>query len=846
MNKRTFVVGILTLVACAATLYFHGVAGTDIIFPQLYYLPVILAAIWWERRSWFLTAFLCAFLLASHVISGIEVSITSDLVRGATFLLVGGVAVELSRARRQAGEALQASYRDQAGILGSTLDAVVVANPDGTIRTVNRAALELLGYAEEEIIGQPVGIIFVEEEFFRGIGLAKLLREGAARDVEMTLRTRSGERIPVVVNGSVIRGDDGQLLAVVGVARDVRETTRLWNEILRAEATLGSLNTAAVAVQRALEPEDVFRAVASELGKFGFHTIIFLLDEDQKNLMIAYTSFSPELIKRAEKLTRLRVSNIRFPLDRMPRYMKKEVLENRVTVFAQAGDRIEGFLPAHPKGLVDKLVEMFRLQKGIAAPLVVQGEVIGALGVDSRRLTENDVPAVTAFANQVSIALENARLYEQARQEIAERVRAEETLRRSVTELQNLQHITQALLEVTELPHIMNDVAEGIVTHLGYDFAIVTRYAEEENAFMGLALYPVTELVDQTLALVGRPDLRGKLRGRRFRYRSGTNPVVDRVLDGEVVISDSLADFFQHWISRPVAEALQKLYGMQFYISMPMQVKGNTMGTILAGVRKGPITADQQQALARVANQVVIAIDNARLYAAAQQELTERKRAEEQIKASLREKELLLKEIHHRVKNNLQVVSSLLDFQSEYIEDKQALDVFKESQNRVRSMALVHEQLYQSEGLARIDFAEYVQDLTAHLFRSYGVNWDVVSLKINVGNVLLGVDTAIPCGLIIGELVSNSLKYAFPGGRACSERSESKGEIRIDLHSDDDKLTLIVSDNGVGFPEDLDFPKTETLGLRLVNMLTRQLKGTIELDRSGGTAFKITFARPKP
>ncbi|MFH1926809.1 MAG: ATP-binding protein [Chloroflexota bacterium] len=142
-----------------------------------------------------------------------------------------------------------------------------------------------------------------------------------------------------------------------------------------------------------------------------------------------------------------------------------------------------------------------------------------------------------------------------------------------------------------------------------------------------------------------------------------------------------------------------------------------------------------------------------------------------------------------------------------------------------------------------IDFAAYIKALATQLFHSCGVNQDTITLKINADDVVLSVDTAIPCGLIINELVSNSLRHALSAGRACSEQSESKGEIRIDLHSHDDKLTLIVSDNGIGFPQDLDFRNTESLGLRLVGMLTRQLEGTIELDRSGGTTFKIAFAR---
>jgi two-component sensor histidine kinase len=196
-----------------------------------------------------------------------------------------------------------------------------------------------------------------------------------------------------------------------------------------------------------------------------------------------------------------------------------------------------------------------------------------------------------------------------------------------------------------------------------------------------------------------------------------------------------------------------------------------------------------------------------------------------------------LKEIHHRVKNNLQVMSSLLYLQSKNIEDKGTLAAFQESQNRVRSMALVHERLYQSQDLARIDFAEYTRSLANHLFRSYGVNTNVIRLKISVDDVSLGIDKAIPCGLIINELVSNSLKHGFLGGR--------EGEIRIELRADDGQFTLMVSDNGIGFPKGVDFRNPKSLGLQLVNTLVEQLEGTIKLDRSGETAFEITFVESR-
>ncbi|MDI6790809.1 MAG: histidine kinase dimerization/phosphoacceptor domain -containing protein [Thermodesulfobacteriota bacterium] len=217
-------------------------------------------------------------------------------------------------------------------------------------------------------------------------------------------------------------------------------------------------------------------------------------------------------------------------------------------------------------------------------------------------------------------------------------------------------------------------------------------------------------------------------------------------------------------------------------------------------------------------------------------DITDRKRAEEQIRASLREKEVLLKEIHHRVKNNLQVISSLLKLQSQYMQDKRDVEVFKESQNRIKSMALVHEKLYQSKDLASINFHEYVSLLVNGLFRSYGVNTDKIALKTDIEDIMLGVDIAIPCGLIINELVSNSLKYAFPENK--------EGEIKITLRtSDESAMALTVADNGIGMPGDLDLTNSGSLGLKLVKILTDQIDGQIDLDRSEGTKFRIDFKK---
>lgn len=218
-----------------------------------------------------------------------------------------------------------------------------------------------------------------------------------------------------------------------------------------------------------------------------------------------------------------------------------------------------------------------------------------------------------------------------------------------------------------------------------------------------------------------------------------------------------------------------------------------------------------------------------------QLEVAERMKVEDKLRASLQEKEVLLGEIHHRVKNNLQVIISLLALQSRAVKNDKIAGALQDSQSRIRSMALIHEQLYRSGELSRIDYRAYLRVLTDELLRSYSSDTDSVSLGMDVDEIYLGIRTALPCSLIISELVSNCLKHAFQG--------EDQGQIKVTLRRlTDGKLRLIVADNGKGFPPDFDYRNSESLGLRLVtNLVELQLHGKMELRADQGTQFRIDF-----
>ncbi|MBU7587224.1 MAG: PAS domain S-box protein [Nostoc sp. TH1S01] len=220
------------------------------------------------------------------------------------------------------------------------------------------------------------------------------------------------------------------------------------------------------------------------------------------------------------------------------------------------------------------------------------------------------------------------------------------------------------------------------------------------------------------------------------------------------------------------------------------------------------------------------------------EDITEQKHAKEQIETSLREKEVLLKEIHHRVKNNLGIVSSLLKMQSRRIQDSQAYAILLDSQNRIDSIALVHEKLYLSEDLGNIDFAYYIPNLIGYLFSTYNINSDKIKLNTQIDNIYLDIETAIPCGLIISELVVNTLKYAFPNNQA--------GEIQIKFYQNiDNKLILIIKDNGIGLPENIAFNHSKKMGINLVQGLVKQLRGTMEITCQPGAEFKICLTKPE-
>ncbi len=439
----------------------------------------------------------------------------------------------------------------------------------------------------------------------------------------------------------------------------------------------------------------------------------------------------------------------------------------------------------------------------LAMPIVVRGHVIGTLGLEDADGTQewsaDRIGIVNDVAQTLGMALDNARLYGESQ--------------RRVTELGALNRISQAVTAELDLDSLLNIVGDQ-----------VRQIFEVQHTY--IALY---DHAKQTISLPYFVNDNKRVQVESIRFGEGLTSQIIRTRQ-PLVLNETLDD--------TMAQFGAKVFGnpAQAYLGVPILVGDEVTGVLsIQSASRGHVFGeDNVRLLETIAAAVGAAIQTAQLYGAMQQEVQERQRAEEEIRLSLKEKEVLLKEIHHRVKNNLQIITSLLNLQSAQIKDADTLAMFRESQARVRSMALIHEKLYQSKDLARIDFSGYVRELMVYLFRSYTVSPDQIQTEFDTGEIYLGIDTAIPCGLIISELVTNAMKYAFPNGR--------HGKIHLSLQPlTDGNLVLRVADNGVGFPDDFDWRESDSLGLQLVSTLTAQLHGKMEVSGRDGASFTLTF-----
>lgn len=383
---------------------------------------------------------------------------------------------------------------------------------------------------------------------------------------------------------------------------------------------------------------------------------------------------------------------------------------------------------------------------------------------------------------------------------------------------ENITFLAKTAMKFVEFPSnkdIYRFIGECLKKLVPYSMVFINSYDQTTGIMCTHLALGIGTVSAKTLKLLGRHPVGMTFKISKEALLGLTSNKLNKVPGGLYTLG--LGE-----IPKPICAAIEKIYHIKYIYAIGFtwheQLYGNA-SFIMREEKK----IKNQRVIETFIKQASIAL--------------QRKHAEDQLEASLKEKEMLLRELHHRVKNNLQIVVSLLNLQSKYIKDKGVLQFFKAIQDRVRSMVLIHDKLYQSQDLASIDTTDYIKTLSEHIFRSYNVKLGTVVLKTNIAKLNMNIDTAIPCGLIINEIISNSLLHAF-----VKPIKGRKAEVRINLHKDKiGDIRLVISDSGVGFPKDIDFRNTKSLGLQLVRILVEQFNGTIKLNRSKGTKFTITF-----
>ncbi|RCJ24797.1 ATPase [Nostoc minutum NIES-26] len=410
-------------------------------------------------------------------------------------------------------------------------------------------------------------------------------------------------------------------------------------------------------------------------------------------------------------------------------------------------------------------------------------------------------------------------------QDITERKQTEGTLKAQAEREQLMRAVTQRIRQSLNLQNILNAIVKEVRDLLEVDRVVVYQFAPDMSGTV------VAESVESgwTVSLGQKIEDTCFQTGGGVEYHQGRKQAVANIY--KAGLSDCHLQLLEQF------EVKANLV-VPILLEVGGEKSGFLWGLLVAHQCSRPREWEENQLdfLDQLTVQIAIAIQQSSIFQQAQNELTERQKAEINLRNALAEKEVLLKEIHHRVKNNLQIVSSLLQLQSQTLKDPEVIRVFRDSQNRIDSISLIHKNLYTSPNIGQLDVDEYIENLATSLLISYQIVPGQISLETHIDSVSLNVDQAIACGLIVNELISNALKHAFP--------QQQPGKIIIALRNVGNNIEMIIQDNGIGLPHDLDWNNTDSLGLSLVfDLVTAQLEGSITVESQQGTVFKIQFPK---
>lgn len=731
-----------------------------------------------------------------------------------------------------------------------TVDQAFWMTPDGRFFYVNEAACKSLGFSREELQKMAIWDIdpFVSPE--KAGDYWQQVKENGAIRFESFHRTRNGQIYPVEIRGNYVNFNGKEYSCAF--ATDITERKQTEG-VITARMRL-------LQIASAHSLDELLEATLSEAEKLTESLIGFyhFLEEDQKTLALQNwsTRTKKDFCQAPEKGMHYSVSRAGVWVDCI--HQRRPVIHDN---YASLPHR-KGWPPGHAPVIRELVVPVFRGEK-----------IVALLGVGNKpqSYTPQDVEAVSLLADLAWSLVENKR--------------AEKALLESEKKYRSIvEHAPFGITRSTREGKLVS-VNPALASILKYDSAKDLLDTINRSSIQDV-LFPAPSarapLVENILADDAWYIFNNRLKckdgsivtcrvhsrrivdetGRVSEFESFQENITDQ-LAAEQALRESEEKFRVLAETSPVAICIYQREHL-IYANPAMEGLFGFSAGELCGMKFWDWAHEdfreliRSRGLARLAGKNVPGHYEAKYLTKTGDEryvivsagvmdyrerptgvasfldITERKRTEELLRTSLAEKEVLLKEIHHRVKNNLQVVSSLLFLQSRKFDDPELRNCFLESQNRICSMALAHEQLYQSKSLADISIKCYVDNLCEQLKDAYRTPGQEIVCRSNVEDAKLDIEKVVPCGLLITELLSNAYKHAFVDGRT--------GHITISMNNIADRMELVVLDDGIGLPEDLDSRHAQTLGLQLVGALVNQLNGTLEVERNGGTLFRIRFS----
>ncbi len=737
-------------------------------------------------------------------------------------------------------------------IISSSLDIICASDENGAIKEFNKAAELAFGYKKEEVLGKHISMLY-QSKNKHGEIRKQLIEKGSFTGEIINIK-KDGEPFNSFLSSSILYNDEGKIAGTMGISRDITDLKLAEKQLIESEEKYRDLFENA---------SDLIQSVdgigkISYVNKAWLRTLGYSLEEIENKMIFDF--IHPDSIKHCqdffENITKKpSKESVRITFELISKTNQKVIVEGNISCKFDSNNKAQS-TRAILRDVTEESWAKFKqtiynnILKIISDKTNAE-ELYEAIRIELGKVFNTNIFVISYAYNKDSISFpyyydkeRDGRIYrpnrirqkgineyflKQRTAQILKREQLDEIIQQGKYEL--LGPKCQVFVGV---PLKVKNKIIGVLSVQSYD----NKDEYDEKTI------EILEFISGTIALAVQRKYDEQL---LFDQSSKLKSIIENSthLFWTFEKGKGLTTFNQNF-----SDAIYDLYGKRPVLNSKTKTRveakhlhafwdekydkafsGKKVEFITERINKNGEKTIREVFLNPIFNED----GEVSSVSGIAHDITEKKLAEDKLIESLKEKEILLKEVHHRVKNNLQVISSILNLQSSYIEDSKILSILKESQNRIKSMSIIHESLYQTNDFSKINFSEYLVSLSKNLVHSYGQLDKLIDVQYNIDDVSLSLDTSIPCGLIVNELISNALKYAF--------KDRKKGKIKIDLLSEDGNFVLTIADDGIGFPKEINFRDTNSLGLQLVNTLIEQIDGTIEMENKKGTKYTIIFKK---